>query len=391
MASGITQYYRGDETFKLFPTAALVSLQTEETEVDNQLRHLRRRLEEMSKLQENAAKFRDSLSIQRDRLQIAKWLHSIQDPSHNCPICDSPLTGEVPRLEQLLESLAQVDNELRRVSSVPASFDREMLRVKEEINLCVEKLKRISVRKMQVEARSDDARHIRSRETEMSRFLGRVERALEMQRVLGQDSALAGEVDDLRHKAEHLEKMISRAGVLSRQRRALDKVAMFASRLLPGLDVERPDDPIELSVSDLTIKVKGQSRDDYLWEIGSGANWLSYHVAVSLALQQFFLESAPSPVPSFLVYDQPSQVYFPRRLAGPRSDEEFDPEFQDEDVLAVRKVFSVLADVVRQAKGALQVLVLDHAGPNVWGGIEGVDLVEEWRGGRKLVPQEWLS
>jgi hypothetical protein len=371
--------------------AEMVSLEGEESDVDKQLRHLRSRLEEMSKLQENASRYRDSLTVQRDRLHVAKWLRSIEDPSHNCPICDTPLTLETPKLEQLLESLARVDEEMKRVGVIPASFDREMFRVKEETDLCIEKLKGIGIRKAMVEARSVEVRQSRSRETEISRFLGRVERVVEMQKVLGQDSALAEEVESLRRTAEHLEKLISRANVAARQKRALEKVEMFPSRILPSLDAERPDDPIRLSLTDLTMKVVGKTRGDYLWEIGSGANWLSYHVAVSLALQQFFLESAPSPVPSFLVFDQPSQVYFPRRLAGARTEEDLDPKFDDEDILAVRKVFLVLADVVRQAKGGLQVLVLDHAGTDVWGGIEYVELVQEWRDGRKLVPIEWLS
>lgn len=49
------------------------------------------------------------------------------------------------------------------------------------------------------------------------------------------------------------------------------------------------------------------TRDDYLWEIGSGANWLAYHIATTLALQRFFLDSPHHPVPALLVYDQPSQ------------------------------------------------------------------------------------
>jgi hypothetical protein len=189
-----------------------------------------------------------------------------------------------------------------------------------------------------------------------------------------------------------LTKLISKAEVVARQRRALDKIALFAGRILPELDTERPTDPIELVINDLTIRVKGQSREDYLWEIGSGANWLSYHVAVSLALQQFFIDTPPSAVPGLLVYDQPSQVYFPRRLAHARSEEkeESEPELQDEDVDAVRKVFSVLAGAVRASKDQLQILVLDHAPPAVWNGLQNVHLVEEWRGGQKLVPPEWL-
>jgi hypothetical protein len=135
------------------------------------------------------------------------------------------------------------------------------------------------------------------------------------------------------------------------------------------------------------VKVKGQAREDYLWEIGSGANWLSYHLATSLALQQFFLGQAASPVPSLVVYDQPSQVYFPRAR---KVSEEGEAVLQDEDVAAVRRAFEVIASVCRESRGGLQAIVLDHAQDDVWGGIEGLHVVENWRG-RKLVPEEWLA
>ena len=161
--------------------------------------------------------------------------------------------------------------------------------------------------------------------------------------------------------------------------------------LLPHLDAEFPNSPIELSITDLTLRIKNANRTDSLYEIGSGANWLSYHVAVTLALQQFFAESSPSCVPALLVYDQPSQVYFPRRLAGPRRTEpQGEPQWSDEDVQAVRKVFRTLADGVQHINNGIQILVLDHAAQNVWGDISGVHLVEEWRGNDKLVPDSWL-
>src|SRR5436309_737031 len=79
--------------------------------------------------------------------------------------------------------------------------------------------------------------------------------------------------------------------------RALRRVSSYAGRLLPQLDAERPNDPVSLLIDDLTLKVTGIGREDYLWEIGSGANWLSYHVAVSLALQDLFIERTDNPVP----------------------------------------------------------------------------------------------
>lgn len=44
-----------------------------------------------------------------------------------------------------------------------------------------------------------------------------------------------------------------------------------------------------MSITELTVKVAGRDREDFLWEIGSGSNWLTYHLAVLIALQQFFM------------------------------------------------------------------------------------------------------
>jgi hypothetical protein len=46
-------------------------------------------------------------------------------------------------------------------------------------------------------------------------------------------------------------------------------------------------------------------------KIGSGMNWVGYHLSAYLALQDFFIRNA-RPVPHFLVLDQPSHAFFPR-------------------------------------------------------------------------------
>ena len=145
-----------------------------------------------------------------------------------------------------------------------------------------------------------------------------------------------------------------------------------------------------MEIKELTVKVSGADRADYLSEIGSGSNWLSYHVAMILALQQFFISLRQSPVPGFVVIDQPSQVYFPKKVVLRENETIEEPQFRDEDIEAVRKVFSVLSTVVGLAKGKLQVIVLDHAPRDVWGGIPNIAELEEWRDGRKLVPVEWV-
>lgn len=380
------------------PTAAgigeamqeLSALQAEEARIDAQLRGLRRRYAEMSKLMETSTKLGDALNVQRDRLSIAKWLRSLEAQAI-CPVCESTLHEKSASLDELVGTLEAVEGNLQRFRATPASFNREIVRVQREVDLELERLKGVAIRRAEVERRSQTVRQASYRASEISRFLGTLDRGLEMQEVLGTDGTLQQEIEQLRRRQKHLSLIVSRAGIEQRQKSAVGRITAFATKIIPDLDAERPNDPIELSITDLTLRVRGRTREDYLWEIGSGANWLAYHVTISLALQQFFLEDPHSPVPGFLVYDQPSQVYFPRKLAGMQQSASNDPALEDEDIEAVRKVFAVFSRLVADAKGKLQVIVLDHAGDSVWGSAPNVHLVEEWRGGLKLVPTDWID
>ncbi|MBK3798201.1 DUF3732 domain-containing protein [Azospirillum brasilense] len=55
------------------------------------------------------------------------------------------------------------------------------------------------------------------------------------------------------------------------------------------------------------------------------------------------------------------------------------------------EIFQAIGDEVVAAKGNLQVIILDHAGLDVWGEIPGVVLTEEWRDNDALVPLHWLT
>lgn len=141
----------------------------------------------------------------------------------------------------------------------------------------------------------------------------------------------------------------------------------------------------------LTVRVKNQSgRNDYLWEIGSASNWLSYHIALILALHRFFQTKSSVNIPNFIVFDQPSQVYFPRTRY---SLDEAELQLNDDDKNAVRKIFESLSVFVKDAGFEIQIIVTEHADDDIWGNIPDsrIHLVEKWRNNIKLVPVEWLA
>ncbi len=369
----------------------LQELEGEESEVSRELTTLRRRLAEMTRIRNSAANYNQGLHIQRDRLQVSAWLATQSTDNEGCPVCGSHMEASATKLRQLNQALSAIEQEAGEAFEIPAAFEREMQRVGADVSNAAEHLKAVQVRKDALAQRSKEAESQQYQTRMVERFIGGLENALHLQQRLAEDGELQPEVALLRERVQQLEDELRSRHVEQRTRQALSHVNANAARLLPLLDSERPNDPVSLEINDLSIKVKGAERDDYLSEIGSGSNWLSYHMAMILALQQFFISQRHSPVPGFVEIDQPSQVYFPKKLIVREGEEADEPNFKDEDIVAVRKVFNVLSEVVGAASGRLQVIVLDHAPRDVWGDVVKVVSPEEWREGRKLVPVEWIN
>ncbi len=82
-----------------------------------------------------------------------------------------------------------------------------------------------------------------------------------------------------REKYQTLSEELGREQLEDRKQRALRLVNTHAARLMPLLDSERPEDPVSLEINDLTVKVTGTDRDDYLRRsaavrIGCPTMWL---------------------------------------------------------------------------------------------------------------------
>jgi len=261
---------------------------------------------------------------------------NLNDNQHVCPICRNQLNGATSELDALTASLKEIEQTATQFERVPAAFDREFERVRSAIGSAAERLAGVQTRRKALERRSREAREKQFSTIATARFIGSLESDLRTYESVRSDGELQNEVRELRDRAGQLEKEISEEEIRRRVERALGAVDLNAGRLIPDLDAECPNDPVSLSLTELSIKVGGRNREDFLWEIGSGSNWLSYHIAISLALQQFFLSLPSSPIPGVLVYDQPSQVYFPKRLAEHASDSEPEPQLKDEDVESAR-------------------------------------------------------
>jgi hypothetical protein len=138
------------------------------------------------------------------------------------------------------------------------------------------------------------------------------------------------------------------------------------NRICEKLDFEEELKPIDLNfnIEDFSFFHKNRDGKIRLDEMGSGANWLASHLSIFLSFLYLNVKNEKSVIPSFLILDQPSQVYFPRSLKKEELDEE-DLEKFDDNIDQVKNIFKVLneeIELINTNTGIKpQIIVLEHA------------------------------
>lgn len=341
--------------------ARLEQLRSEETAAAVELSENRNRYNEIRRLLQSSESYGSAIRVQRDRLNLSRWIRSRARPISDALVQISSQGRQ--DIDALCAALEGIEMRIRSHPTMSDTLEKERIRLSASLERSIRVLTQIRQEIAVLEQESDETSESVYRSDQVDRFLGRLEQGILLYDRTEEDASLQQQISDLTTRIEELGRYMSEADVQRRLNNALRSVESHASSIVPKLDAEWPEAPILLSIKDLTLQVIQGTREDYLWEIGSGANWLAYHVALTLSLQRYFLDQPHHPVPGLLIYDQPSQAYFPRGIV--RSDESVEPEWSDEDVVAVRKVFQAVADEVYRAEGGLQAIIMDHAANDV--------------------------
>ncbi|WP_249152427.1 DUF3732 domain-containing protein, partial [Bradyrhizobium liaoningense] len=300
----------------------LEALRTQEEEAARELSVHRQRLNELRRLLESSDAYGGAIRIQRDRLEVSRWLRDLEADLDD-PLAKLAGADREPILA-LCGALEGLEVQLQSYPSLSDTLSKEMIRQRAATEVTLDRLNAVRREISELERISEEAASITFQFDRVERFLGRVEQALKSYDSFDQSSGLRAEISDLRAQISALQKTIAEADIRRILDNAIDQLQHTTSRLIPKMDAEWADAPIKLVIPELTVKVIRGSRDDYLWEIGSGANWLAYHLALVIALQEFFLRDISHAVPGFLVFDRKRVFYrtgyargWPRRRVTP--------------------------------------------------------------------------
>lgn len=372
----------------------LTALLDEEDRLGQEVTSMRRRLSKIDELSSSVGTYGATLTSQDDRLKGVGWLEEKLKSTHECPVCAAIHTSENPRLAELKTLAHELKMLSASVLQAPAKLDQELAVLRKELRDREVAFAKVSQKRKYLEASSKTLASQRQHIRQVYLFVGRVEQALE-------NVTASRNVDDLRTRVKKLadeifdlKKFLDPARQRDRINAAIDKVSGRITDYARLLKLEHVNENVRLNTRELSLQFKPLSgRTDFLWEVGSGQNWVGYHVAGLLALHEHFVSLGQNVVPRFLVIDQPSQVYFPE--AWPTMDKARGDSMKGDtssDIDGVRRIFSTLSHFCDVVDRQFQIIVTEHAGSITWDGIPNVHFVGNWRQGHDefLVPSAWL-
>ncbi|HEX6799855.1 MAG TPA: DUF3732 domain-containing protein [Ktedonobacterales bacterium] len=356
------------------------ALDSQSREIRNEIAALRQQLSYARELAGEATDFAGALRLQRGRLRAVNIVPQLNAESAACPVCNQPVAGIVPAVERIRAANQAVEAELDAMATVSPALSRHIANVESVLSVRRAALAQVESELAQLYLVQADASSAEAAWAEQQRLIGAIRLYLDQVPAAPHDTAdLQRRSDELRRRADRLEHDLEGFDSADRLESALILVAQFMSSLRAQLHLERQDAALRLDIKRLTVvRTSPAGRPERLNEIGSGENWVGYHLCALFALHTFFLRVG-SPVPAFLFLDQPSQIYFPQEGTGAGAS-----EAERTDWEAVSNIYRMIFGAVEALHDQLQVIVVDHANLQTPAAFQSA-IRYNWRNGQKLI------
>ncbi|MER5807455.1 DUF3732 domain-containing protein [Streptomyces sp. NPDC002033] len=321
---------------------------------------------------------------QRERLASLGLLRTeVDGGGQHCPVCDSVVSPAQQTVQAIREDLQRLDSDVAFVSD-DGPLIQGMIAVEEErLQQLRTEVVRNREQRQALDAGVRDAARYRSQALRAASVQGRISLFLENAARAEHAPPVADTREELNREIADLEEVLGSDTQADRLASCLSLINQKIAAKARTLGLEHSEHPVRLDLRRLSIVADTPRGPVPLSDMGSGENWLGYHIAALLSLHEWFAEQG-RPLPRILVLDQPSQVYFPSDYDGPQVD------LVGEDRTSLLRVYQAINDTVNLLGADFQVIVMEHA--DLEDDVFRTAVVERWRGGRDaLIPPAWID
>lgn len=360
------------------------TLSGEQATLQSKLAELNQDLRAARSFLSDQTEFSKEANEQKARLQSVGLYKSDGKSGSTCPICESQLQTQIPAVTDINLSLAKVESQLIAVHKESPHLQAHVVEIEKRIGGATKSLKEVQAELRNAISGDQNARAAQSQLVLRARFLGKLADFVE---ITGPDNSAgeaAEEIAEVRKLIVIVQSKLNADETTSKMETIVNLIGKKMTAYSDHLDLEYSGSSLRLDLKKLTVVADTEDGPIPLQRMGSGENWVGYHVLTLLALH-WWLRRRERPVPGFLIFDQPTQAYYPPEIVEGGL-EQID---KDSDKKAVQGLFELMKMACEEIEPNFQLIVLDHAHlRDDW--FEDA-IVEEWRGDKALVPYDWRS
>jgi len=360
-------------------------LQRTRLELEDELQRVKSQMLAAEALNSEGQGYSREAQAQLHRLRSIELFEESKQSVPRCPLCESELSSaSLPGLEQMRQSAQCLDSQIRTIEDRSPQMNEVIRKLRGRFDDVKRRLHENREEMDAIQASDRRLQGMRDRSARRAHILGRSSLYLESLPHIEDTSELKLEIAALQNEISGLEKELSNATVQERLDSILSILSHDMSQWACDLQLEHSKFPLRLDLRKLTVVADTADGPIPMNQMGSGENWVGYHLIAHFALHKWFVKRG-RPLPRFIFIDQPSEVYFPadQEVNGGRIDGE------NEDRQAVARMYKLALDVVNDLSPEFQIIMTDHADlAEKW--FQDC-VIERWRGGTKLVPESWLK
>lgn len=296
-------------------------------------------------------------------------------------------SSESPVKTLLQRSLSELSDNLLKTSRAKPHLSTRILELKNNRSDIAKSIKKAQNMLAEFQKKDEALGKLQSLSLQKAKVVGRISLYLDGLDWNKDTTVLDKQIEELNQRIEELEETLDPELLIEKLDSQLNLIGRDMSRWAKELKLEHSECPIKLDLKRLTVVAETPDGKVPLYQMGSGENWVGYHLVTYMALAKWFA-NRNRPVPNFVLFDQPTQVYFPTDIDVTGNIEEITV---DEDRLAVKRMFKWLHDLIeKEFASDFQIIVTDHADiDEAW--FQECVRDKKWRGDEALIPLSWIQ
>ncbi|MGM8363267.1 DUF3732 domain-containing protein [Flavobacterium sp. ARAG 55.4] len=287
----------------------------------------------------------------------------------HCPLCDQEVKAIKDKISIIKESNEVLEDEFEKIGTYVNDTSSQNASLRKDRDILKKELKDLKIKADNLNNQILKEFNTKNEYEKNLLLKGRTEanaqNLIERNKLLSNSKSdyteLEAEIEDLKNKLAgfNLKEELQKAQViLSEKMSAICDLLDFEEEFKPG--------KILFDLEKFTLKYNLKEQENILLsEMGSGSNWLAIHLSAFLGFLYLHSITPTSKIPSILVLDQPSQVYFPKVYKELDENVENEQKKVDDNIIQVKNIFKVIseeiANIDKECGYKPQVIVLEHA------------------------------